>query len=150
MSLYFVDSSALAKRYLNETGSLWVLSWIEPSAGNIILISELAFVEIQSLLARRVHEGTLTQDAAVGLRTDFLLHYRDYYLVVHIETTVLREAGALVNRYRLRTLDAIQLACAKQAARMLDEPIAFIAGDKALLSAAAGEDFATDSPYLHT
>jgi uncharacterized protein len=30
MTLYFLDSSALVKRYVNEVGSAWVLSLFNP------------------------------------------------------------------------------------------------------------------------
>ncbi|MEZ4672161.1 MAG: type II toxin-antitoxin system VapC family toxin [Anaerolineae bacterium] len=51
MTTYFVDTSALAKRYFSEAGSTWVQSWIEPAAGNTIVIAELALVEMRSVLA---------------------------------------------------------------------------------------------------
>jgi predicted nucleic acid-binding protein len=79
VSNFFVDSSAIAKRYLIEIGSTWVISWIEPATRNVIIISELALTEVQSLLARRVREGTLSTTAANALRNDFLIHYRDDY-----------------------------------------------------------------------
>ncbi len=52
MSAFFTDTSALAKRYIPEIGSAWVASWIEPVEGNLIIISELAFVEQVAVLAR--------------------------------------------------------------------------------------------------
>jgi|GEM_PF-3073312 len=35
MALYFLDSSALVKRYINEIASTWVLQWVlaEPLSG---------------------------------------------------------------------------------------------------------------------
>lgn len=39
-----------AKRYLVETGSAWVRSWIVPTAGQAIIITELAVLEMFSLL----------------------------------------------------------------------------------------------------
>jgi uncharacterized protein len=149
VTTFFVDSSALAKRYLTEIGSKWVLSWVEPGAGHVILVSELALVEIQSLLARRVREGTVQQPAAQQLRNDFLLHYRDDYLVMYLDTNILQSAGHLVNQHKLRTLDAIQLASAIQAMRILAEPMIFISSDVNLLNAASAEGFATDDPHNH-
>lgn len=71
MSAFFVDTSALAKRYLVETGSNWVLSWVEPPANNVIIISELTFVEMRSLLARCVRDKNLLAAAAAeGFVTD--------------------------------------------------------------------------------
>ena len=71
MSTFFVDSSALAKRYLTEVGSNWVIQWIEPAAGNVVIVSELALAEMQSLLARREREGAITTANSNALRSDF-------------------------------------------------------------------------------
>lgn len=149
MSTFFVDSSALAKRYLKETGSTWVLNWIEPTAGNVIIISELAFVELQSLLARRVRENTLTHLSANALLTDFLIHYRDDYLVVLVDTPIMQAAGHLVHRHKLRTLDAVQLASALHALNLLAEPMTFVSADTNLLAAASAEGFLVDNPHAH-
>lgn len=149
MSTFFVDTSALAKRYLVETGSNWVLSWIEPPANNVIIISELTFVEMRSLLARRVRERILTLTDANLLRNDFLLHTQNEYLIVLVETNVLNQAARLVDQYTLRTLDAIQLASAIQAVNIVSHPMTFISGDKNLLAAAAAEGFITDNPNAH-
>ena len=40
MSLYFFDSSALAKRYMPETGSHWVLSLAAPTQRNRIFVAD--------------------------------------------------------------------------------------------------------------
>jgi uncharacterized protein len=149
VSNFFVDSSALAKRYLTETGSAWVISWIEPSAGNVIIISELALTEVQSLLARHVRHGTLSLAGATALRNDFLIHFRDDYLVVSVETPIFQAGGHLVNKHKLRTLDATQLASAIHALSILVEPMTFVSADLNLLAAATAEGFPIDDPHTH-
>lgn len=74
MTLFYVDTSALAKRYIIETGSSWVISWIEPSSGNLIVMSKLTFVEMRSVLMRRFREGFLTLSQANLLWNDFTAH----------------------------------------------------------------------------
>jgi uncharacterized protein len=149
LSNYFVDSSAIAKRYLAEAGSTWVISWIEPSAGNVVIISELALAEMRSLLARRHRDGSITPSAASALRSDFLIHYRDDYPVVPVDTPIIQVAGDLLNRHKLRTLDAIQLASALHVVQILDEPMTFISADANLLMAAKSEGYDTDDPNAH-
>jgi hypothetical protein len=46
-------------------------------------------------------------------------------------------------------LDAIQLACAIQAQKLLMVKMTFVSADNNLLSAALSEGFATDNPNLH-
>lgn len=39
MTCYFLDSSALVKRYVHEVGTNWIRQLIEPAAGHAILVS---------------------------------------------------------------------------------------------------------------
>ena len=52
MTTYFLDSSAIGKRYMTEVGSTWVRSLVAPAAGHVVVVSRLAIVEISSALAR--------------------------------------------------------------------------------------------------
>lgn len=149
MSLLFIDTSALAKRYLVETGTPWVGHLTHPSAGNVIIISDVTVIEMFSLLARRVREGTLPQANATLLLNAFLLHVENEYLSVPVDNYVQAQARALVGSHPLRTLDAIQLASAQRANGILGEPMTFVSGDRALLSAAAAEGLPTDDPAAH-
>jgi predicted nucleic acid-binding protein len=149
LTTFFVDTSSLAKRYVNEVGSTWVRNWTQPSADHVIVISELTTVEMISLLTRRVQEGTLAAAVETTLRSTFLLHVEKEYLPVPLEPPVLALARSLIPRHLLRALDAIQLASALKAVNTLSETMVFVSGDKLLLTAAATEGFATDDPNLH-
>ncbi len=146
MSAFFVDTSALAKRYLSEPGSRWVLSWILPTSGNVIAVAETAVVEMSSLLNRRRREKALTQSQVSILQANFLLHIETEYLVVPLETTRLLEAHYLTNKHPLRALDAIQLACGLHAVAILKTSMTFITADINLLTIAASEGFTVDNP----
>lgn len=149
MSNFFADTSALIKRYLNELGSDWVLSWAEPPAGNVIVVSRLVEVEIYSAIARHQRERRLDVAKANELRRDFDFHVETEYLVVSVDDEVLKQARDLVTRYQLRALDAIHLACAAKAQTILGESLIFVSADVNQLAAASGEGFTTDSPLLH-
>ncbi|MBZ0303975.1 MAG: type II toxin-antitoxin system VapC family toxin [Anaerolineae bacterium] len=149
MSVYFVDTSALAKRYVPEIGSQWVISWILPEANHVVIISELASVEFFSLLNRRVREGTLTASSLAILQSNFLVHQEKDYLVVQLDNTVAIGALMLVNKYPLRTLDALQLSSALKAKALFDVPMTFVSADRNLLQAASAEGFVTDNPNDH-
>lgn len=57
MSAYFFDSSAIVKRYVDEPGTAWVTSVIDPEAGHDIYICRIAGAEVISAIARRGHRG---------------------------------------------------------------------------------------------
>ena len=149
MTAYFLDTSALAKRYLVETGSGWIKSFFLPTLNQVIVISELTPVEMFSLLARRQREGYISPQDAAALRADFLVHFEKQYLVVNLESHVLLQARSLVTNHKLRTLDAIQLASAIHATNILGEPLIFLSGDVDLLTAASNENFVVDNPNAH-
>jgi hypothetical protein len=146
VSAYFVDTSALAKRYLKEVGSNWVISWIESIVGNTIIVADFTTVEISSLLARRVREGTLTLAVATRLENDFLLHMATEYRSIQCDVAVINRARVYPKQYALRTLDSIQLACASVAMIILGTKVTFVSGDIRLLAAATAEGFAVDNP----
>ncbi len=149
MSSYFVDTSALVKNYLAEIGSNWMQSLIAKASGNIIVICELTPIELFSTFERRVREKTLTVPNASILKTTFETDYESSYLSFELEKPVLITARDLVSKYPLRPPDAIQLACALEAAQTLNVPITFLCADNNLLSAASAEGLTVDNPNLH-
>lgn len=149
MSVFFADTSALAKRYVPEDGSAWVQSWIEPASGHVTIISALSTVEFIALLARRQREGSVSATDFDRLRRDFMFHVRRQYQVIVLGPDVLGQAQQLVAKHPLRTLDAIQLATAHAAARAIGAFPVFVTADQRLLAVAATEGFPTDDPNAH-
>lgn len=150
MTSYFVDTSALAKRYVREVGSGWMWQQSISTAGHNLFISELTVVELSSLLARQARMGILPQQNAQSLLTNFNYHIATQYLVRQIDMSVIQRAQGLVWKYPLRTLDSIQLASALEIRKLFpDEPIHFLSADNNLLTAAQGEGFLVDNPNNH-
>jgi predicted nucleic acid-binding protein len=149
LTTFFVDTSGLAKRYVPETGSNWIVSWILPSAGNVIVLAHLTSIEMFSLLARRQRDGTLSAANVTTLQSQFLLHAQNEYLIYPQDDAVVARARALVIKHPLRALDAIQLASAVEASATLREAMTFVSADNNLLGVAAAEGFITDNPLAH-
>jgi predicted nucleic acid-binding protein len=113
---YFFDSSALAKLYQPEAGSDRVEAVFRQPQRRLI-ISRLTAVEMHSVFAGRVRMGTLSPVDAAALRNHFLSDVAAGVLtVVAIADRHYAEAERLLkqhgNIFRLRTLDALQLAVA--------------------------------------
>jgi predicted nucleic acid-binding protein len=149
LSVYFVDTSALAKRYIPEKGRQWLLSWILPKHGHVIVISHLAIVEVNKTFATHYHNGHWTQTKVGLIRFNFLFDADKQYLVVPMNAGVITTARQLVYSYRLRSLDAIQLASAVEAKKLSGMPVTFVAGDKNLQAAAVNEGFIVEDPHNH-
>ncbi|HEX2621801.1 MAG TPA: type II toxin-antitoxin system VapC family toxin [Phototrophicaceae bacterium] len=119
MSTVFVDTSALAKRYLIEIGSDWIQRQVRKTTGNTVIIPELTMIEISSLLARHRREQAITVTTESRLRRTFARHLGTQYTVINFDNQVQRIAKRLTIKHPIRTLDAIQLASALQAERLL-------------------------------
>jgi predicted nucleic acid-binding protein len=57
---YFVDTSALAKLYHPEIGSVWMESLVQTHGARLI-ISQLSLIEIQSVFATKVRTGVINK-----------------------------------------------------------------------------------------
>lgn len=153
VAAYFLDSSALLKRYLSEIGTAWVQSLTAKASGNILLISRITSVEILSAIARRQREGSLTSEQTQTLRTIFQQHFTDQYEIVELTPTLTTLAGELCARQSLRAYDAVQIASALTTlpiiAQSPDNFLTFLTADDRLLRAAQLEHLQADNPNLH-
>jgi hypothetical protein len=62
MTAYYVDTSALVKRYVDEVGSDWLRAALKAQPRPAIVVVHVAIVEITSALTRRRREGILTPE----------------------------------------------------------------------------------------
>jgi len=149
----YFDSSALAKRYLQEIGTAWVRTLTDPTAGHTILTMEISQVEVAAALAARYRGGGITRrerDDAVDL---LAAHCDREYQLVPTARAVLAAAVELTQRQRLRGYDAVQLATALVAAATLRAAglpgMTFVAADADLVAAARAEGLVAADPHLH-
>jgi hypothetical protein len=150
MTIYFVDSSALAKRYLNEIGSQWVKNWFLQSPSIAVVISELTILELSMTFACRQFEGSITLTEFQQLEKLLTSQVRNDYEVVRLQSRIINDARSLVGKHHpFRTLDAIQLGSAITAQKAIPKPITFISADQKLLAKAASEGFTIDDPNSH-
>lgn len=113
MSHFYLDTSAVVKRYRPEPGSAWVEALTASTPGHTIILSEITLVEVAAALAAKHRApGGITQkerDDAVAL---FLSHCQAEYELVAVSRTIIDRAVILTQNYRLRGYDAMQLATA--------------------------------------
>jgi len=115
MAAPYIDTSALAKWYLNESRSEDFEAFIrqEPSAA----ISRLTVLEFRCLLARRRRTGEISRRMEEQLFSVFENDVRRGFLAVHaLQDTHALAAIDVLTRLRthpLRSLDALHLAIAQ-------------------------------------
>ncbi|HZB95332.1 MAG TPA: type II toxin-antitoxin system VapC family toxin [Herpetosiphonaceae bacterium] len=152
MSPYFLDSSALAKRYMTETGSPWIRALAVRSAGSII-VSEITLAEVANAFAKRHRVGGLTRQERDNALKVFLDHCKTDYTPMPVTRSIIDRAVILTQTHTLRAYDAVQLATALEADLTVTagglNGLTFVASDNALLVAATVEGLLIDNPLSH-
>lgn len=109
MAIYYVDTSALVKRYHLEQGSDRI-DRLFADAGAGLVMASFALTELTSALDRKCQEGLLTGE---GLAQVLAVVARDVlaeFWLVELDRTHVRLSQSLILSHHLRTLDALHLA----------------------------------------
>ncbi len=151
MSQYFLDSSALIKRYSPEPGSDWIKQLAYPASDHLIFLAEITLAEVSAAFAsKHRRSGGISIQQRDRLLTLFLGHCVSQYRLLPIKRSIIDLAVSLTQRHRLRGYDAVQLAAALNASQTLADaglsPLTFVAADKDLLSAAQSEGLSVENP----
>jgi predicted nucleic acid-binding protein len=79
VATFFLDSSAVAKRYVAERGSAWTVSLSNGAAGNVCWLAAVTRVEVIAALYRRHRLGHIgvvdTQRAAAAFLHEFAVAF---------------------------------------------------------------------------
>jgi predicted nucleic acid-binding protein len=152
MAAHLLDSSAVVKRYVLETGSAWVTALVDPAAGHRTYLAGITGVEVVSAITRRQRGGGLSLADATLLLTAFRRHLSGPYVVVDLTPSHIARAMDIAEKHALRGYDAVQLAVAiglNVIATVAGETFVLISADAALLAAATAEGLAVDDPNAH-
>src|SRR5260370_16843026 len=60
MATYFLDSSAIIKRYVAEEGQVWIATLCNPTQGHELYIAQVTLVEVVAAICRRAREQGIT------------------------------------------------------------------------------------------
>jgi len=105
----FFDSSALAKRYIEEPGSEKVEKICSQAA--ILGVSSICVPEIISALCRLRRQSLITEDQYENAKKTLLKDLEDA-LICNITPSVVRQSIRILETNKVRTLDALHVACA--------------------------------------
>ncbi len=129
MSPYYLDASAIVKRYSPEIGTAWVKALTDPGAGHTIVLGEITLAEVAAAIAakHRAPDGITVEERnnAVAL---FLSHCMIDYELVAINRSIIDRAVNLTLNHKLRGYDAVQLATALVANAALPSLVAAVPG----------------------
>jgi hypothetical protein len=105
----FLDSSALAKRYVDEPGSDRLEEILARASS--LGVSVISVPEVVSALCRRLRETKLSQQQYSKAKRALLEDLTETS-VVNITEQVIARAVVLLERWPLRSSDSLHIACA--------------------------------------
>ena len=141
--IYYIDTSALVKRYYTEKGSSWVHSLFQPE--NVLVASKVAYAELLAALARKRREKEIKEVDFAHAVESFQQEWKEF-VVAEVTEAVFAELLSLVKRHPLRGFDAIHLCTALWFRKRLKTNVEFVCADRGLLTAAAAEEFGVRNP----
>lgn len=152
MPVRFLDSSALVKCYVAETGYAWTRSILDDE-NTVVYVASLSRVETISALTRRLRRGDITPAEFEVACEQFRLDLTTQFEIVALTDQMIEEASTLAEKHGLRAYDAVQLAAAMDSRRVISqvEPNQFIlvSADLELNDAAIAEGLNVEDPNTH-
>ncbi len=158
MAIYYFDTSALLKRYVDEPGSNWIRQLCTASDADgervhILLVGNITTVEVAAALSILERRKIVPKGIAERAYRKFVADLPTEYQITEINSSLLSVAAELALHHPLKANDAVQLALALAAQKILQESdleLILLSGDAQLLQAARKEYLASDNPFEHT
>ena len=136
------------KRYVQETGTVWVRVLTAAGTGNFFYLARITDVEVTAALARRRGQPGLSVVQAVAALRQFRRDFGQDYRVVEITIALLQRAAQLADAHALRGYDAVQLAVALDV-HARDQALVLVSADVELNAAATAEELRVEDPNTH-
>jgi len=149
LALYYLETSALVKLYVRETGSARLLTLTARVNNHRFAVLVLARVEFYSAIRRRQREGDVDAQIAQHLLNQFDQHMESKFIKQIMNDSLIDVATGLVDRHSLRAYDAVQLAgCIALKANSGGDDPTFVCSDRQLLGAAQAEGISFLDPTV--
>ena len=153
MAVYYLDASAVVKRYAQESGTAWTTALTDPPSEHDLYTVRLTGPELISALFRKARSGEVLADEAARSARSFRADWQHQYQLVEVDASVAEQAMELAEAHALRGYDAVCLAAAvalqdvRQALRL--PPLTFVSSDAQQLLTALEIGFPVEDPNRH-
>lgn len=141
MHYFFLDASALGKRYVVEIGPLLVNHLLDTVPKERLMALLLALGEVISILVRRKNAGDIAEMAYRQAMVEFCAEVAGVAGIPHqsVSDDLVRTSLPLIEQHSLNATDAMILRCALQGAEALrasGDDLVLVPSDTRLSSAA--------------
>ena len=150
MGVFFLDTSTLVKRNVQEAGTAWVRNLTRAGTSHDLYIARIAVVEFVAAITRRERGGHLTSAQGAAVIGHFRKRVSHRYIVVELSPALFDDASRLARAHGLRGYDAVQLVAAttlnrQRLARNLST-VTLVSADAELNRAAVAEGLLVEDP----
>jgi len=148
---FYLDASALAKRYIPENGSLHVHALLDRVPGNRLYLLNVGVGEVASVFIRTRNAGIISAACFAQALTEFkreIIHAADV-TKQSVTNRLAFSSLALLEAHAISSTDALLLKSALTVARKLrlgGNDLVLVASDQRLLRAAQAEGLSTFNP----
>jgi predicted nucleic acid-binding protein len=145
MRYFYLDTSAVLKRYRTEKGTDVVDEiYSRRQTEDAFFTSHFTCLEVESVAARALKGRLLTRQAYEALLGSFARDLREY-LLFQVSGDLINSAVESTRNYALRAADSLHFAAAATWVAVVGDDFIFVASDKELLSAAKTAGVSTRS-----
>lgn len=149
MALYFLDSSALVKRYINEPGTAWIQDLFLPANNHRIAAALISGAEVVAAVVRRQRSGAISGPDTGRMIQQFRADFFADIAIIEVSPGLIQNAMSLAERHALRGYDAVQLAAAMAfhgVAATAGLTATLVCADHELNAAASAEGLTVEDP----
>ena len=145
MESFFLDTSALIKRYVDEEETPQIVG-LTARLDRGTLILDLGLLESRSAVRPREREGDIPAVDADWILQQIEEDTASSFLVQPSTAAVVEDAARLIDRHPLKAYDALQLSGCLMARRGTPAPVTFVCADTRLCDTARDEGLTVMNP----
>ena len=150
MPIYYLDTSAIMKRYRTEIGSDVVAELFEGlTDSDELATSYLTLLEVNSTATRLLNGRVLTQQAYENILDQFIQDIPDYgFTLIPVQNELIDRTIGIAREYSLRSLDAIHFTSTLIASGMSSarQDIYVVSSDREIIAACGSYGIPTLNP----
>jgi len=151
MSVFFIETSALVKRYKTEKGTDvldFLFDRVKISGEHSFAVSSFAVLEFIATLRRLLKAKQLSKEEFDDAMTVFSVDMKDVF-IEPLDDDIIAEAIDAVVKHALKASDAVQFAFLlelRNVMKSVDEDVIFVCDDDELIDAGKKEGFRVINP----
>ncbi len=148
MPIYYLDTSALMKRYISEPGSNVVRELFDGlTDSDELTASYLTLLEVNSTATRLLNGRVLTQQAYENILDQFTQDIPDYgFTLIPVQNELIDRGITIAREYSLRSLDAMHFISTLIASSLSSQDIYMVSADRELIAACEVYGISTLNP----